>query len=169
MVLNAFLRSVLTAACIFIGQQAAMAQVAPPPSAAMVMLAREVVDASGAASTFDNVVPAFIEQAKGMIQQGNPDLGTHLKEIGDAIKPEFQKRTNDLVQLIAYTYAQKFTEDELRKLLAFYKSPEGQKLVKTMPSILEESFSRSQDWSNAVSREIVARFRLELEKRGIKI
>ncbi len=169
MVLNTFLRSVLTAAFVLIGQQAVRAQTAPPPSAAMVALAREVVDASGAASSFDNVIPAFVEQAKGMIQQGNPDLVTHLKEISEAIKPEYQKRTNDLVQLIALTYAQKFTEDELRKLLAFYKSPEGTKLVKSMPVILEESFNKSQDWGNTVSREIVARFRLELEKRGIKI
>ncbi len=149
--------------------QAPAAAPAAAPSASAVAVAREVVVASGAAASFENIVPGFVEQAKAMIQQSNPDLGPQLKEIGAAVLPDFRSRSEDLVGFIATAYASRFSEDELKKLLAFYRSPEGQKLVKTMPQVLEESYIRSQEWGQALSRDILARFRTELEKRGIKI
>jgi len=76
---------------------------------------------------------------------------------------------NELIQGIAVAYAQRFTMDELRRIQAFYQSPDGQKLVRTIPSIMEETFGRSQQWSQAVTRDIVARFREEFAKRGIRL
>lgn len=168
-----FLRVAALGAGLALSALPAFAQgaVAPAaaPSPALVAIARDVVEASGAAASFDNIVPGFIDQAKAMIQQSNPDLGAQLKEIGGLLVPEFKPRTGDLVNFIAVAYASRFTEDELKKILAFYKSPEGQKLVKTMPLVLEESYGKSQEWGQLLSRDIVSRFRAELEKRGIKI
>lgn len=145
----------------------AQTQVNLPPE--HVTLARQVVEASGAASSFDNVIPAFIEQAKGMFLPTNPDLGRQLNEVGDALRPEFQPRVNELIQSIAVSYAQRFSPEELRRILAFYQSADGQKLVRTIPAILEESFARSQQWSQVVTRDLVTRFREEFAKRGVRL
>lgn len=142
---------------------------APALAPEHVALARQVVEASGASSSFDNVIPAFIEQAKAMFLPTNPDLGRQFNEVGDALRREFQPRVNELIQAIAVSYAQRFTPDELRRILAFYQSADGQKLVRTIPVILEETFARSQQWSQVVTRDLVNRFREEFQKRGIRL
>lgn len=149
--------------------QAPAPQAPAQPSAEQVALARQVVELSGASASFENVIPAFIEQAKGLFLPTNPDLGRQFNEVGEQLKTEFQPRVNELIQGIAVAYAQRFTMDELRRIQAFYQSPDGQKLVRTIPSIMEETFSRSQQWSQAVTRDIVARFREEFAKRGIRL
>ncbi|WP_439572748.1 DUF2059 domain-containing protein [Phreatobacter sp.] len=149
--------------------QAPAPQGAAQPPAEQVALARQVVELSGASASFENVIPAFIEQAKGLFLPTNPDLGRQFNEVGDQLKVEFQPRVNELIQGIAVAYAQRFTMDELRRIQAFYQSPDGQKLVRTIPSIMEETFGRSQQWSQAVTRDIVARFREEFAKRGIRL
>jgi hypothetical protein len=142
---------------------------APQPSADHIALARQVVELSGASSSFENVIPAFIEQAKSLFLPTNPDLGRQFNEVGDQLKTEFQPRVNELIQTIAVAYAQRFTMDELRRIQAFYQSADGQKMVRTIPSIMEETFGRSQQWSQIVTRDIVARFREEFAKRGIRL
>jgi hypothetical protein len=155
---------------------APLAQAAPVPQAAAPMppadhvaLARQVVELSGASSSFENVIPAFVEQAKSLFLPTNPDLGRQFNEVGDVLKAEFQPRVNELIQGIAVAYAQRFSMEELRRIQAFYQSADGQKLVRTIPSIMEETFGRSQQWSQAVTRDIVARFREEFAKRGIRL
>lgn len=142
---------------------------AAQPSAEHIALARQVVELSGASSSFDGVIPAFIEQAKALFLPTNPDLGRQFNEVGEALKAEFQPRVNELIQSIAVSYAQRFTMDELRRIQAFYQSADGQKLVRTIPGIMEETFGRSQQWSQAVTRDIVQRFREEFAKRGIRL
>jgi hypothetical protein len=142
---------------------------APMPPAEHVALARQVVELSGASSSFENVIPAFVEQAKSLFLPTNPDLGRQFNEVGDQLKAEFQPRVNELIQSIAVAYAQRFSVEELRRIQAFYQSADGQKLVRTIPSIMEETFGRSQQWSQIVTRDIVARFREEFAKRGIRL
>ena len=55
---------------------------APAPTAEHIQLGREVVEASGAAKTFDQVIPVFIEQAKSSILGSNPDLSKDLTTVG---------------------------------------------------------------------------------------
>ncbi|MBX9990019.1 DUF2059 domain-containing protein [Phreatobacter oligotrophus] len=145
------------------------AQAAPQPSAEHVAIARQVVELSGASASFENVIPAFVEQAKSLFLPTNPDLGRQFNEVGDLLKTEFQPRVNELIQGIAVAYAQRFTIEELRRIQAFYQSADGQKLVRTIPTIMEETFGRTQQWSQIVTRDLVARFREEFAKRGIRL
>lgn len=152
-----------------LAQAAPPAPTPPPLSAEHVALARQVVELSGATASFQNVIPAFIEQAKAMFLPTNPDLGRQFNEVGETLKGEFQPRVEELIQAISAAYAQRFSMDELKKIQAFYQSPEGSKLVRTVPSIMEETFARSQQWSQVVTRDLVARFREEFVKRGIRL
>src|SRR5262245_3079813 len=102
----------------------------PPPSAAQVQLAREIIDASGAARAFDGVIPTIMQQAYGSFLQQNPDLQKPLVEAINAIRGDFEKRQPEIVAIMANAYASHFTEAELKELIGFYRSPTGQKLVK---------------------------------------
>jgi hypothetical protein len=138
----------------------------PPPSAAQVQLAREIIDASGAARAFDGIIPTIMQQAYASFLQQNPDLQKPLVEAITAIRGDFEKRQPEIVALMATAYASHFTEAELKELITFYRSPTGKKLVTELPGVLEESFARAREWGTKVSEEFIAALRAEMKKRG---
>src|ERR1044071_3498696 len=95
----------------------------PPPSAAQLQAARDIIDASGAGRAFDGVIPTIMQQAYAAFLQQNPDLQKPLVEAITAIRGDFEKRQPEIVALMATAYASHFTEAELKELLTFYRSP----------------------------------------------
>ena len=136
------------------------------PSPATVQLAREVVVASGATRAFDGVIPSILQQSANVFVQQNPDLQQELVEAVKAISPEFEKRTSEIITIVATVYATAFTADELKELLTFYQSAVGKKFVSQLPRVLEESFVKTQEWGGKISEEIVRGIRAEMKKRG---
>src|SRR6185369_3408783 len=63
----------------------------PPPSAAQLQAARDIIDASGAARAFDGVIPTIMQQAYAAFLQQNPDLQKPLVEAITAIRGDFEK------------------------------------------------------------------------------
>ena len=63
-------------------------------------------------------------------------------------------------------YATYFTEQELKDVLAFYKTPAGKKLIAEQPKVVDASMKFAQDWANKLSDEVIAKMRDELKKRG---
>lgn len=136
------------------------------PSASAVQIAREVVDASGATRSFAGIVPNILGQSLSVFVQQNPDLTKDLTESVKTIAPEFEKRSSEISDLVARVYATRFTEAELKELLTFYRSAVGKKFVSVLPSVLEESFVKTQEWGGKISEEIVISLRAEMKKRG---
>ena len=151
------------------GAQQQAAPKGPPPSAAQVQLAREIIDASGAARAFDGIIPTIMQQAYGSFLQQNPDLQKPLVESINAIRGDYEKRQPEIVGLMANAYASHFTEAELKELITFYRSPTGKKLVTELPAVLEESFARAREWGAKVSEEFITTLRAEMKKRGHNI
>lgn len=160
---SAMAAAVLVALTVFGGAaQAQKASVTP----ANVKLAREVVVASGATRAFDGVVPSILNQSLNVFVQQNPDLQKDLTEAVKAIAPGFEKRKEEIIDIVATVYAARFTEAELKELLTFYNSATGKKFVTVLPSVLEESFIKTQEWGGKISEEIVGSLRAEMKKRG---
>jgi hypothetical protein len=82
------------------------------------------------------------------------------------LRKEYESKKAELVYEVAIIYAQHFTEQELKELIAFYKTPLGQKMLKEEPVAVEASLKRAQDWSNAFAEVVLGRFRSEMKKRG---
>jgi hypothetical protein len=138
----------------------------PPPTAAQIKLAQDIIDASGAARAFDGIIPSIMQQAYASFLQQNPDLQKPLVEAITAIRGDFEKRQPEVVGIMATTYASHFTEAELQDLITFYRSPTGKKLVTELPGVLEESFKRAREWGTKTSEEFIAALRAEMKKRG---
>ena len=58
------------------------------------------------------------------------------------------------------------TEDELRQVAAFFKSPVGQKYLETEPLILGDFVRDMGTWTQNVSEYAMHRARDEMGKRG---
>lgn len=157
------LRMAMLAATLASLSVAALAQA---PSASQLQIARDVVEASGATRAFDAVIPAVMQQTYALFVQQNPDLQKPLEESIVALRSEFDPRRVEIRDLVAQVYAQKFSEAELKELLAFYRSAAGKKFVAEIPGVLEESFRKTQEWGGKLSEEIIIRLRAEMKKRG---
>jgi hypothetical protein len=141
---------------------AASAKIAP----AKLALAQAVIDATGAMRAFDPVLQEILEQARRTILATHPDVEKDLDASLRDTEKAFTPRQKVLHEMIAKVYARHFSEDELRKLLTFYQSPVGKKLVDTTPAVLRESYVAVRDWAQKLSVETMEHLRAEMKKKG---
>jgi uncharacterized protein len=136
----------------------------PTPSA--IATAKELLTVKGATSMFDPLIPGMIESTKNAILPSNPSLFRDLNEVATRLRTEFSPKRNEIIDEIARLYAQRFTEPEMKEIIAFYKSPVGKKFVTEEPSLIDQGLSRAEAWSRRMSEDVMNRFRAELKKKG---
>jgi hypothetical protein len=139
---------------------------AQQPSAAALSTAKEVVNVTGSTALFDPLVAGVVEQAKLLFLQQNPNLNKDLTEVANKMRADLTPRLSELHDEVAKLYATRFTEQELKDILAFYKSPTGKKLLLEQPNVVDGSMKFAQDWANKLSEEVVGKMRDELKKKG---
>jgi len=142
---------------------------AQQPSPAALATAKEIVTVKGAEAFWRPVLRGVVERAKGMFIQSNPLLGKDLNEVAAKLSAEYNSRTAELLNDAAKVYAAHFTEQELKDLLAFYKSPLGRKVLAEDPAILERHMKDAQAWTDKLSNEVISKMRAEMRKRGHEI
>jgi len=142
---------------------------AQQPTANAVALAKEIIIVKGGNAIYDPVVPGIVNQARTVFLQSNPLLGKDLNEVAAKLQAELTPRTAELLNDGARLYASKFTEQELKDVLAFYKSPLGRKVITQEPVILDQSTTNIDAWANKLAEEVIAKFRTEMRRRGHEI
>jgi uncharacterized protein len=142
---------------------------AQQPSPAALATAKEIVTVKGADTFWKPVVRGVVERAKGVFFQSNPMLGKDLNEVAAKLHAEYDSRTTELLNDAAKAYTTRFTEQELKDLLAFYKSPLGKKVLAQEPAILEQNMKDAQGWADKLSNEVISKMRAEMRKRGHEI
>jgi hypothetical protein len=149
--------------CACLGPFAAHAQ---QPSAATVALAREVIVAKGANGMTEPLVRGVIETVKNSFVPTNPNLTRELNDVATALHKELDGKSSEVLEQMARAYATRFTEQELKDLLVFYKTPLGQKFIKEEPNAIEDGLNRARQWAEAFGDTVMARMRSEMQKKG---
>ena len=153
----------LTLACLA-GTANAQAQQQPTPAA--LAAAKELLEIKGAQNMLGPIVPGVVESAKTSLMQSNPNLIKELNEVAVQLRTELAPRGSEVIQQFVVLYAQRFTEAELKQVVAFYRSPLGQKILADEPTVMDQGFKQAQTWANQLSEQVIARFREEMKKRG---
>ena len=139
---------------------------AQQPSATAIATAKELIKAKGADSMYKPLVSGVIEQAKVVFLRTNPMLSKDLNEVAAKLHADYAGRGVEVENDFARVYASRFSEQELKDALAFYRTPLGKKLITEEPAILDQSMKNAQNWANKLSEEIVVKMRAEMRKRG---
>jgi uncharacterized protein len=142
---------------------------AQQPSATALAAAKELVTVKGAKAVYDPLVAGIVEKAKGMFLQANPMLGKDLNEVAAKLRADFGPRGAEVLTETARLYATRFTEQELKDALAFYKSPLGRKLLAEEPVLADQSMRSAANWADKLSEEVISKMRAEMRKRGHEI
>jgi hypothetical protein len=143
---------------------------APPPlkqaSPAAIAAAREILTMKNAGAMYANAVPNIVQQTKDALLQNNLNYQKDLNEVAVIVAKSMAGREKEIGEGMAQVYASEFTEQELKELVAFYKSPLGQKLLAAEPRAIQLSMSYMNQWARQFAEQVNAEFRAEMRKRG---
>ena len=139
---------------------------AQQPSPAAVALAKEMITLKGGNVIFERIVPGVIESAKNSLIPTNPQVGKELTEVATILHKELEPKRGELLTEVSAIYAQRFTEQELKDMLVFYKTPLGKKVINEEPLALEAAMKRAQSWADDLYEKVLSRFRVEMKKKG---
>jgi hypothetical protein len=101
---------------------------------------RELMDVTGAKNLGQQLIEAGMEQFRSSVQDSQPN-NPRAKQFVDAFVSGFQKHfdVNTLNEQIIPIYDKYLTTDDLKGLLDYYRSPLGQRMLKTLPELTRES------------------------------
>jgi hypothetical protein len=137
-----------------------------PASAASVAAAKEILTMKNATAMYANAVPGLVEQTKNTLLQSNLNLQKDLNEVALIVARNLAGREKEIGDGMAQIYAGEFTEQEMKDLLTFYKSPLGKKLIDAEPRAIQNSMGYMQKWAQSFAEVINGQFRAEMKKRG---
>ena len=137
-----------------------------PGSPAALAAAKEILTMKNASAMYANAVPNLVEQTKNTLMQSNLNYQKDLNEVAVIVAKNLAGREKEIGEGMAQVYANEFTEQELKDLVNFYKSPLGQKLLSSEPRAIQFSMSYMNQWAQAFAETINGQFRAEMKKRG---
>ena len=146
---------------------AATEPAAPPePSAEHIEMARQLIIASGISRSFQIIIPELMDQIGVTLTQARPALTPDLVTTLGALRPEFDKQADEMIDLSARIYAHLLSEQDVRTILDFFKSEAGNKYVNAQPLFLNELVAGIQAWQQKISVNMMTRVRQEMKKKG---
>ena len=116
-----------------------------------------------------NIVPNVVQRTKDALMQTNLNYQKDLTEVAIIVVKNLAGREQEITENWAKIYANEFTEQDLKDLVAFYKSPLGQKLLATEPRAIQFSMSYMNQWAQVFAQTVNDQFRAEMKKRGKEI
>ena len=147
----------------------AQAAKAPPTNnvaPAALAAAKEILLMKNAAAVYQGAVISTIQNVKNALLQSNLNLQKDIEDVSLKLARDLAGKESEIAEGMAVIYANNFTEQELKDLVAFYKSPLGKKTLEAEPKSIEQSLNFMRNWGDDLAQEINERFRDEMKKRG---
>ena len=138
-------------------------------SPAALAAAKEILTMKNASAMYANAVPNLVQQTKNVLLQSNLNYQKDLNEVAEIVAKNLAGREKEIGDGMAQVYANEFTEQELKDLVNFYKSPLGQKLLLSEPRAIQSSMSYMNQWAQVFAQTVNEQFRVEMKKRGKEI
>jgi hypothetical protein len=149
--------------------KAAAAPAQPKASPAAVAAAKEILQIKNATAMYQGAVPGLVEKTKIALIQQNLNYQKDLNEVAQVVAQQLNGRQNEIGDGMAQIYASEFTEQELKDLVTFYRSPLGKKLIDAEPRAIGLSMAFMNSWAQNFSETVMGNFRAEMRKRGKEI
>jgi hypothetical protein len=147
-------------------QGAAPAAPSKPLSPASLAAAKEILVLKNATAMYANAVPGLVAQSRNALTQQNLNYQKDLDEVAVVVAKNLTGREKEIGDGMAQIYATEFTEQELKDLVVFYKTPLGAKLLANEPRAIQLSMTWMQQWAQAFSEKVNEEFRNEMKKRN---
>ena len=114
----------------------------PAQSQASSASVHELLVATHATTMMQQVMQQMAQQLDAMVKQRLPCLAPG--EVSSVLTTP--QATRQMIDLVVPIYQRNFTEQDVRELLTFYRSPLGQKMLEVQPAIMHESMMAGEQW-----------------------
>ncbi len=109
-----------------------------------------------------NIGNQMIAQMMQSMEKAAPNLVSgdeKARKFMSRFREEFVKEVeaDDISIMVIPIYGRAFTHEEIRGLIQFYESPLGQKVIKTLPQIMQESMAMGQQWGQRIALRVFTR------------
>ena len=155
----------LVLGCLVVGS-VAVADDASHRKAAKEMLVVTHAESLGAAMS-EQIVSMIEQQMRGAVESLPPaELQKFQKELGRMITHDlrFEIMQDELIEV----YIATFSEQDLRDMVAFYKTPLGQKMLEKLPVVIQQSMEVGQKHALAMAPQINAKVEAFMKKQQPK-
>ena len=119
---------------------------------------------------FSNV---FIEQMTTALKQAKPNIDPKAFDVIEQevklIIDEALLNDNIMADILYPIYSSRFSEEELKELIAFYKTPLGKQLLQNMPAITQEAMQAGQKFGQSLGPKIQERILARFKSEGIEL
>jgi len=116
--------------------------------------ARKLLAAMNASSGVKDAIATMIGAVEASSAKESQHSSPSVHRYFDELRIKLQQRDNELIELLAPYYAREFSVSELNELIAFYKSPIGQKLTSSQAELAKESAPVIKTWFAATTKQI---------------
>jgi hypothetical protein len=107
-------------------------------------------------TNMENIMSQMLDQIIGGFKTQIPDIPADYWET-------FKKNVDvhEFMEAMVPLYDKYYTLEDLKAVNAFYETPSGQKILKTMPQLLQESMKLGQEWGARIGQKAI----LEIEQK----
>ena len=106
------------------------------------------------------------EMGMQMIDQMLPMMKQIVPDAPEQFWQDFRAEVNadEMIEMVIPIYQKYLTEEDIQAINAFYNTPEGQKLIRVQPYIMQESMQAGQQWGEELSNRVIKKYQEEYGK-----
>ena len=127
--------------------------------------AREMVRLSGSVETMRKSFPAILEQIRPVLAKQGANQKT-IDELMVRFSARLETEVGSYADQLASVYARELSEEDLKNLAEFYKSPTGQRWSAKQPAIISEVKTIGTGLGEQIAREVLTQYVKEKAAAG---
>ena len=130
--------------------------------------AKAAMNATGATTRLDAILPDEANNAKAQLIQNLPDAQLEISIIVDETAIGLAPRRGDLESEIALVYANTFTVEELKAISDFFSGEIGTKLLRQTPVLFKKVDEAANVWRIGLRRDMAEQVREKMSEAGLQ-
>jgi uncharacterized protein len=139
---------------------------AQSPGSDSEIAARELITTMKLSDQFTLMLPMVFKAMKPAIVQNRPDVDRDFDALVPVLQQKMAARINELMEAVVVIYSSNFSAQELRDLIAFYKTPTGQKLLQKTPALTQQTMIAGQKFGQSAGAEAQKEMIEQLRNKG---
>ena len=109
-------------------------------------------------------------QINKRLKEGNKEVSPDVyKEVQDRVREHYAILIPNMSKISEEAIGRLYTEEDLKILLAFYKTEAGQKTLSLMPRIMREVMTWATPRSRHMAQQVYSMLKDQLSKKGYKL
>ena len=130
----------------------------------------KLLEVTGALAVGQQMGSAVVGQMTQVLHQARPDIPAEvLNVLPEEVNAVIGANLGAFKAIIIPIYHKYYTASDIKEMLRFYSTPLGQKMIRVMPTLVNESMQAGQQWGQSMGPEIQKRIKARLKKEGYEI